>query len=185
MLAAGINPMVAFSQGGASTPSVSAATVQPKMALSEGINSAANKAMLALQAEQLKASIEQTKTVTAKTGKEAKGVALQKVILGQEASAQSLRYRMEGQNLAPQKVRREIEKLMEERDLTSTQEEQMRAAMPSIISLAKANATLQEQKIPQAEADANAAAKGDSRGLRNLDQTIWRAYIANEELTAY
>lgn len=49
MLAAGFNPMLAFSQGGASTPNVSAATVQPVDAMARGVQSAGAKAALALQ----------------------------------------------------------------------------------------------------------------------------------------
>lgn len=53
MLAAGINPMVAFSQGGASTPNVSAATVQPEDALARGVSSAADKAATAASIDNL------------------------------------------------------------------------------------------------------------------------------------
>jgi len=49
MLAAGLNPMLGFSQGGASTPSSSAATVEPNMAMSRATTSAASKAMMAAQ----------------------------------------------------------------------------------------------------------------------------------------
>jgi len=45
MKAAGMNPMLAFSQGGASTPGVSAATVEPVDAMARGVSSAATKAM--------------------------------------------------------------------------------------------------------------------------------------------
>lgn len=41
---AGLNPMLAYSQGGASTPSVSAATVQPVDAMGKAIASAGDKA---------------------------------------------------------------------------------------------------------------------------------------------
>lgn len=54
MLKAGINPMVAFSQGGAATPNVSAATVQPVDALARATSSAAAKAAQALQLQNLK-----------------------------------------------------------------------------------------------------------------------------------
>jgi len=154
MLAAGINPMLAFSQGGASTPSVSAATVEPKMALSQGINSAANKAMLGLQAKLMEAQIAQTNTQTTKTATEAQGQALQNVILGQDASAQSLRYRMEGQNLAPQKVRKEMELLIEQANMSDLQQLQINKAMPFIISLAQSDAKIRAQGIPEAEANA-------------------------------
>lgn len=45
MIAAGLNPMLGFSQGGASTPGSSAATVEPNMAMSRATSSAATKAM--------------------------------------------------------------------------------------------------------------------------------------------
>lgn len=47
MLAAGINPMLAVSQGGASTPTSSAATVHPTDGFARGLSSAADKAMQA------------------------------------------------------------------------------------------------------------------------------------------
>lgn len=59
MLAAGLNPMLAYSQGGAATPSVSAATVAPEDAMGKAIGSAADKAMAA-QANRL--SIERMRT---------------------------------------------------------------------------------------------------------------------------
>jgi len=154
MLAAGLNPMLAFSQGGANTPSTSAATVDAVTAPSEAIHSAANKALIALQAKQMEANIGLTQTQQSKTAIEAQGQALNNVILGQDASAQSLRYRMEGQNLVPQKLRKEIEKLIADAQLTHQQEEQMQKAMPFFVSLAKSNAKLAENKIPEAEADA-------------------------------
>jgi len=51
MLAAGLNPMLGFSQGGASTPGSSAATVEPNTAMSRATSSAATKAMQMAQIE--------------------------------------------------------------------------------------------------------------------------------------
>lgn len=48
MKAAGINPMLAYSQGGANTPNVSAATVQPADAGGKAIASAGDKAVNAM-----------------------------------------------------------------------------------------------------------------------------------------
>lgn len=45
MLKAGFNPMLAFSQGGASTPTGTAATVQPQDAFAKSVSSAGDKAM--------------------------------------------------------------------------------------------------------------------------------------------
>jgi len=60
MKAAGINPMLAVSQGGASTPSVSAATVQPEDAVARGVASAGDKAMQAYALANMKAQTELT-----------------------------------------------------------------------------------------------------------------------------
>lgn len=51
MLKAGINPMLAISQGPASTPNVSAATVSPETGIGRGLSSAAGRLM---QTEQIK-----------------------------------------------------------------------------------------------------------------------------------
>jgi len=50
---AGLNPMLAYSQGGASTPNVSAATVQPVDAMARAVGSAGSKAMQTQQLENL------------------------------------------------------------------------------------------------------------------------------------
>lgn len=56
LLAAGLNPMLALSQGGASTPNVSAATVQPEDALGRGISSAGSKAANFMAMQQMEAN---------------------------------------------------------------------------------------------------------------------------------
>lgn len=55
MKAAGLNPMLGFSQGGASTPSSSAATVIPEDAIGRAASSAGSKAMQALALENMSA----------------------------------------------------------------------------------------------------------------------------------
>lgn len=54
MLAAGFNPMLAFSQGGASTPNTSAATVSPQDGLARGVSSAGSKIAQTLQIQRMK-----------------------------------------------------------------------------------------------------------------------------------
>lgn len=55
ILAAGLNPMLAYSQGGASTPNVSAATVQTQDAEAKGIQRAGDRAMAtAMQLAQIR-----------------------------------------------------------------------------------------------------------------------------------
>lgn len=154
MKAAGLNPMLAFSQGGASTPNVSAATVQPEDAVARGINSASEKAMIALQAKQMEAQIRATNAQTTKTATEAQGAALDNVIKGQDASAQSLRYRLEGQNYAPQVMQKQMENMIQQADLTQQQRELLNRQTPLILRLATADAKIREQGIPEAEANA-------------------------------
>jgi len=69
MKAAGINPMVAFSQGGASTPSTSAATVTPVPEWSSAMSSAA-KASNFLDLQQRAANVELTRATAYKTKEE-------------------------------------------------------------------------------------------------------------------
>lgn len=71
--AAGLNPMLAYSQGGASTPSVSAASVNPEDALGRGVSSAAGKAMqrqqlqnIAINNRILEQKLEQEKMATSR-----------------------------------------------------------------------------------------------------------------------
>lgn len=52
--AAGLNPMLAYSQGGANTPGTSAATVQPEDAFARSVSSASDKAMQALALTRVK-----------------------------------------------------------------------------------------------------------------------------------
>jgi len=69
MLAAGLNPSLAYTQGGASTPGSSAATVEPEDALARGVNSAS---AIAMQSAQLA----QTRNLARKTGEEADQAAI-------------------------------------------------------------------------------------------------------------
>lgn len=65
MLAAGLNPMLAYSQGGASTPSVSAATVHPEDAMAKGIASAADKAAQVYATKKMMYDADQAQTKAA------------------------------------------------------------------------------------------------------------------------
>jgi len=154
MIAAGLNPMLAFSQGGANTPSNTAATVDAVTAPAEGINSAANKALLALQAQKFKAEIDNIKANTQQTGATTSGIMLENVIKGQDSSAQGLRYRLESQNYGAQKLYKEIEGQIERNRLTAAEARQFERTMPFMLRLATADAQIREQGIPEAEANA-------------------------------
>lgn len=57
MIAAGINPMLAVSQGGAGSPSTSAATVIPEDAMSRAVSSASDKALRTMELKNVQAQV--------------------------------------------------------------------------------------------------------------------------------
>lgn len=79
---AGLNPMLAYSQGGASTPNSAAATVHPEDAMSKAVSSAGQKAAQALQLENLKA---QNKLILAQAENTHMDTNLKEVTAGQTA----------------------------------------------------------------------------------------------------
>lgn len=80
MKKAGLNPMLAFSQGGASTPNVSAATVNPEDALARGVASAGDKAMQAVTLQNMQI---QNRILNEKAEQERMTTSRQRVQMGQ------------------------------------------------------------------------------------------------------
>lgn len=80
MKAAGINPMLAFSQGGASTPNGSAATVTAEDAMARGVASAGDKAMQAVTLQNMQL---QNKILSEKAEQERMTTGRQRVTMGQ------------------------------------------------------------------------------------------------------
>lgn len=79
MQKAGFNPMLAYSQGGANTPNVSAATVQPEDAISRSVSNAGGKAM---QVQQLQNMELQNKILAQKAEQEAMLTERERVNMG-------------------------------------------------------------------------------------------------------
>lgn len=69
---AGLNPMLAYSQGGASTPNVSAARVEPVNGMARGVASASDRVAQAVALQQTQAQTQLTRAQTVKTLEEAK-----------------------------------------------------------------------------------------------------------------
>lgn len=148
--AAGLNPMLAYSQGGASTPSVSAATVQPEDALARSTNSAAAKLQMVTQLQQMQAQTELTRN-------QATAVDIDNQIKAWDipyasANAADKRAQIAG---ASQEINERVRKIIAEANLTQGQLDQLRQLMPEILRKAKAEATLQEYQIPSAKAAAD------------------------------
>lgn len=180
LAAAGLNPMLAYSQGGASTPSTSAATVNPEDALGRSVSSAGSKAMQHLMLQQQAANIELTKANTAKAMEEAKTA-------GVTSANAAMR-----QHWEIEAIRKGIEKTIEDMQLTHEQRIQVQMLLPYLIEAADMNidltkaqthsartsAQLTEYQLPAAKAEAEvweklgAAAKGANIGANALQQII-------------
>lgn len=169
--AAGLNPMLAYSQGGASTPNVSAATVQPVDALARSTNSAAAKLQMATQLAQMQAQTELTKN-------QATAVDIDNQIKAWElpyasANAADRRAQVAGTS---QEINERVKKVIADADLTKAQLEQLNKLMPEIVRKAKAEAALSEYQVPSAKA---AAEVWNTVGAAGAG-TSWAAKIAAE-----
>lgn len=123
MKAAGMNPMLAFSQGGASSPSNSAPTVIPEDAMARAVSSAGSNA---IQAAQGIANIKLTEAQKEKTLAEAESA--------RQFSASSwTRY-----NSEITRIEEEIKNLKSTRGLTEAQHKQVTDMLPELIALTRA-----------------------------------------------
>lgn len=153
---AGLNPMLAYQQGGASTPNVSAAQVIPEDELARGISKGADKAMQIMLLKQQEANIKLTEANTAKTNAEA-------VVAKERAGKAGEIVEWEIQGAISQ-----VQQRLGTRDLNLVQQRQLEALLPRIAeqqaqnialsraqtSSATATARIKEQAIPSAEAEA-------------------------------
>lgn len=140
---AGLNPMLAYSQGGASTPNVSAATVEPVEGLARGVSSAASKAYQYLALEQAQANIELTRANASKASAEA--------TTAKATSANAAAY----SDAQVRELQTRMEASLAQMQLTDQQRRQAEALMPTIIEKAKAEAELARLQIPSAKAEAD------------------------------
>lgn len=141
MKAAGINPMVAFQQGGASTPNVSAATVIPEDAAARGVSSAAGQAALMLQLKQMEANIDLTHA-------NAKKAAAEAATAGVTSSNAADRQAAEIAN-----IKAEYRNILEREDLTRWQRQQIEEMLPKLLEQQKANLNLTEAQTTTARAE--------------------------------
>lgn len=177
MKAAGLNPMLAVSQGGATTPNVSAAQVIPEDAWGRGMQSAGQMAMAL---GQNLANIELTRAQTQKTLAEAETARSYSAKSGELAH-----YQVE-------KVRKEIEEVISRFQLNDEQRKQIMDMLPVLIeserkrqqlatsqsAQAQRETELKGYEIPSAKAEAEvweklgAAGKGANIGANALQQII-------------
>lgn len=154
--AAGLNPMLAYSQGGASTPQTSAARVEPVDSMARSVSSASAKAMQTIALEQQKATIELTRAQTAKTMEEAKTAAVTSSNAADRQRAEIIQ------------IEENSRYLQERSNLTWVQKDQLDQMLPGLVraqqahidnleqqtSSARTKEKLDETKLPSAEAEA-------------------------------
>lgn len=154
--AAGLNPMLAYSQGGASTPNVSAAQVIPEDALGKSVGTAAQMALQASAIEQTQAQTKLTEAQTEKTKAETPGVSATSAAAEERIQAEIAEIRHRTLNYAASQ------------DLTDSQRKNLENIIPEIIKQEKARtellgnqataagaeSTLKQAQVPSAEAEA-------------------------------
>lgn len=139
MRAAGINPMMAISQGGASTPGGTAATVQPADALGRSVSSAASKAANILAIQQAQANIDLTKANTLKATSEA------------TTAAGTAKWAEDNARLDNMIRGEQWANLKRQYDLTDAQAKQIEELLPILIRAQEANIAMTEQNTSSAK----------------------------------
>lgn len=160
MKAAGMNPMLAFSQGGASSPSVSAATAQPVDALARSVSSAGEKAAQAIALQQQQANTRLILEQARKAGSEA------------DVAAVTARNAEHRQHWEIQEIRKRIEGIISTFQLTDQQRRQLHELLPFLTRSARAEATISELGIPSAQAEAEWWKKMGDMGASGSSGTV-------------
>lgn len=151
MKAAGLNPMLAYSQGGASTPGSSAATVEPVDAMARGINSAADKASLWLSAQQQLANVRNTNAVTRDNQNKADISEVDRKI--KEAGSAAMVAQADAKaRLELIQLQTAVDNAIKSGKLTAAQEEQIRTLLPMMKRAATADAEIKESSVASARA---------------------------------
>lgn len=153
MKAAGLNPMLAYSQGAASTPNVSAARVEPEDAMARGVSSAADKANLWLDIEAKKSAIRGQEISNARGQQQARVDTINANIASAGSAARIANEGTKAQ-LELDLMTNQVNNLVKTGDLTSAQAAQIREMLPDLLRQAKAKASYEEFQLPSAKAQA-------------------------------
>lgn len=161
MLKAGLNPMLAYSQGGAGTPTTSAATVEPVEGMAKAINSAGSKAMEALAQQQIAANIDLTRANASKARSEA------------AVSAASVGEDISGRAMANDLLRAQVQESWARRDLTTEQRDQLIQMLPYLQQLNDAQTTSAYASANSAQSAARASdSTAELNKVRRIAETL-------------
>lgn len=180
LLAAGLNPMLAMNQG-ASTPSVSAATVDPVDAPAKGISSAADKAREVATAwfdlQEQKSRI-RGQEINNSIGKEqARGLNIENNIKAAGSATRQANAAAQAQ-IEYDMLVTQLDNAKKTGQLTAAQAEQIKQMLPELQRQARASAQLSEYEIPSAKAQAEvweqlgAAGKGTGLASKTLGELL-------------
>jgi len=139
MQAAGLNPMLAYSQGGASTPQHSAAKVEPVDSFAKGINSAGAQAAQAIQLENVRANTELQRAQATKAVEEAKVAGVQSAWAERDKARQVRR------------EEEEIVRIIEQSELTAAQKQQAKEMLPLLMAATTMQTGLAEAQTQSAK----------------------------------
>ena len=181
LLDAGLNPMLAYSQGGASTPNVSAAQVIPEDALGKGISSAGKELSKAPMGW-----FEFQRFLTENRGMEHNNSILEEKAkqesittnIMEASSAQKQAQAGAQAQLELDLLQQQVENARKSGDLTAAQAKQILQMLPELQRKARADATIRQYEIPSAKAESDiwnqlgAAGKGTSMGAKALEQIL-------------
>lgn len=164
--AAGLNPMLAYTQGGASTPSTSAATVHPEDAIGRSLSEGLQKQMLAAQ-------IENTRAVTAKTLADAEGQGIDNQLRAWElpygsANAADRRAQV---NAAADRAMQEVKNLKLEWERNNYDLETKKKLQGALVRAQEALATAAELELPEKRTSARWFESALGGGGRIADMT--------------
>lgn len=144
--AAGLNPMLAYSQGAANTPNVSAATVQPEDAQGKGVAAAGERTASALAT---KLTLERMKIEN--------DIAFQKR-LQEEFATDKLKQERTAENdtvqLGIDKQRAELRRALADADIREIEKKVLEQTAPYEVTSAKERSRILEREVDMAEAKA-------------------------------
>lgn len=138
MLAAGINPMMAVNQGGASTPNVAPAHVEKEEGMSKVMESVSKNPATLLAMQQMAANIELTQANAFKATQEGKTAEARAGVAPEMAQ-----YEMN-------EVRQRVYKIMQDNDLSEAQQKQIEEMLPVAIKLEEARIALAKEQSTSA-----------------------------------
>lgn len=168
MLAAGLNPMLGFTQGGASTPGSSAATVEPNMAMSRATSSAAMKAM---QVAQLELTTQQARKAAAEADYTKAHTAANIPELENRAFLETRRMDTEINEMSARIAQMQSQGELTDEQARKARQEiiQLKEMLPYIKEASAIDTELKKYQVPSAKAESElwtvAGAEGKAMGL--------------------